>query len=87
MKREIDRCSVRSDAGSAPACRGEEEAEVAKLSIYWPIYVPTLTYGHELWVVTKERDHEYLRPKWASGCLGSPLEIGGEAQSSGRGSG
>uniref|UniRef100_A0A669C5T3 Reverse transcriptase domain-containing protein n=1 Tax=Oreochromis niloticus TaxID=8128 RepID=A0A669C5T3_ORENI len=25
----------------------------AKLSIYWSIYVPTLTYGHELWVVTE----------------------------------
>jgi len=22
----------------------------AKLSIYWSIYVPTLTYGHQLWV-------------------------------------
>ncbi len=25
----------------------------AKLSIYRSIYVPTLTYGHELWVITK----------------------------------
>ena len=25
----------------------------AQLSIYWPIYVPTLTCGHELWVVTE----------------------------------
>ncbi|MDF4341185.1 hypothetical protein P3480_25615, partial [Vibrio parahaemolyticus] len=25
----------------------------AKLLIYWSIYVPTLTYGHELWVVTE----------------------------------
>ena len=24
-----------------------------KLSIYWSIYVPILTYGHELWVVTE----------------------------------
>jgi len=24
-----------------------------KLSIYWPVYVPILTYGHELWVVTE----------------------------------
>ena len=27
--------------------------EKAKLSIYWSIFAPTLTNGHELWVVTK----------------------------------
>jgi len=27
-----------------------------KLSIYRSIYIPTLTYGHELWVVTERRD-------------------------------
>ena len=26
----------------------------AKLSVYQPVYIPTLTYGHELWVMTKE---------------------------------
>ena len=25
----------------------------AELSIYWSIIVPTLTYGHEIWVVTE----------------------------------
>ncbi|XP_048870381.1 uncharacterized protein LOC125742436 [Brienomyrus brachyistius] len=25
----------------------------AKLSIYWTIFVPTLTYGHQLWVMTE----------------------------------
>ena len=25
----------------------------ANFSIYWSVYVPTLTYGHELWVMTK----------------------------------
>ena len=25
-----------------------------KLSIYWSIFVPTLAYGHEIWVVTEE---------------------------------
>jgi len=25
----------------------------AKLSMYWSVYVPTLTYDHELWVVTE----------------------------------
>jgi len=55
-------------------------------SVQNTIYVPTLTCGHELWVVTERT--RYKRPKWAStaGCLGSPLERGGESRSSGRGS-
>ena len=31
----------------------KELSQKVKLSIYWSIYVPTLTYGHELWVVTE----------------------------------
>ncbi|KAK3538143.1 hypothetical protein QTP70_032395 [Hemibagrus guttatus] len=31
----------------------KELSRKAKLSIYQSIYVPTLTYGHELWVMTK----------------------------------
>ncbi|KAK3506093.1 hypothetical protein QTP70_018234, partial [Hemibagrus guttatus] len=31
----------------------KELSQKAKLSIYQSIYVPTLTYGHELWVMTK----------------------------------
>ena len=55
-----------------PVVVKKELSQKAKLSIYRSIYVPTLTYGHELWVVT-ERTR-----KWASsaGCLGFPLEIG-----------
>jgi len=30
-----------------------ELSQKAKLLIYCSIYIPTLTYGHELWVVTK----------------------------------
>ena len=30
-----------------------ELSQKAKLSISWSISVPTLTYGHELWVVTE----------------------------------
>ena len=30
-----------------------EPSQKAKLSIYRSVYVPTLTYGHELWVVTE----------------------------------
>ena len=30
-----------------------ELSQKVKLSIYRSIYVPTLTYGHDLWVMTK----------------------------------
>jgi len=36
-----------------PVVVKKELSQKAKLSIYWSIYVPTLTYGHELWVVTE----------------------------------
>ena len=28
-----------------------EPSQKAKLSIYWSIFDPTLTYGHKIWVV------------------------------------
>lgn len=31
----------------------KELSHQGKLSIYWNIYVPTLTHGQELWAVTK----------------------------------
>ncbi|KAK3545374.1 hypothetical protein QTP70_005970 [Hemibagrus guttatus] len=31
----------------------KELSRKAKLSIYQSIYVPTLTYGHDLWVMTE----------------------------------
>lgn len=31
-----------------------ELSQKPKLLIYWSISVPTLTYGHELWVVTEK---------------------------------
>ncbi|KAI3376588.1 hypothetical protein L3Q82_016470 [Scortum barcoo] len=69
MEREIDR---RIGAASAAVMRSvyrtvvvkKELSRKAKLSIYRSIYVPTLTYGHELWVMTERtRSHEYKRPK------------------------
>ncbi|KAK3524108.1 hypothetical protein QTP70_017990 [Hemibagrus guttatus] len=33
----------------------KELSRKAKLSIYQSIYVPTLTYGHELWVMTERK--------------------------------
>ncbi|KAK0137879.1 hypothetical protein N1851_025925 [Merluccius polli] len=42
----------------------------AKLSIYQSIYVPTLPYGHELWVVTKRtRGKGPWRPFLDSPCV------------------
>ncbi|KAK3565356.1 hypothetical protein QTP86_007126 [Hemibagrus guttatus] len=47
----------------------KELSQKAKLSIYQSIYVPTLTYGHELWVMTERvrspsgQDTRYKRPK------------------------
>ncbi|XP_075957732.1 E3 ubiquitin-protein ligase CBL-B-B isoform X1 [Anarhichas minor] len=57
MEREIDR-----RIGAAAAVKQalhrtvlvkRELSRKAKLSIYHSVYVPTLTYGHELWVVTE----------------------------------
>ncbi|KAK3543057.1 hypothetical protein QTP70_010553 [Hemibagrus guttatus] len=57
MDREIDR-----QIGAAAAVMRsmywsvvvkKELSQKAKLSIYQSIYVPTLTYGHELWVMTE----------------------------------
>ncbi len=56
----------------------KELSQKAKLSIYQSIYVPALTYGHELWVVTERMrlriqaaEMSFLR-----GWLGSVLEMG-----------
>ncbi|KAK3538698.1 hypothetical protein QTP86_013041 [Hemibagrus guttatus] len=40
-----------------------ELSQKAKLSIYQSIYVPILTYGHELWVMTERVNPGYKRPK------------------------
>ena len=57
MEREIDRrigaasAVMRTLHGSVVVKR--ELSRKAKLSIYQSIYVPALSYGHELWVVTE----------------------------------
>ena len=51
--RQADWCGISSDAGVAPDCPGEEGAEPEGKALNLPVYVPTLTYGHELWVVTE----------------------------------
>jgi len=65
-------CSVCSNAGTVPL-------------IYRAIYVPTLTYGHELWVVTERMRSRIQAAKaprdppggtgecgWGQGSLGGP---------------
>ncbi|KAK3521649.1 hypothetical protein QTP70_014695 [Hemibagrus guttatus] len=54
MDREIDRRI--SAAVMRSVVVKKELSRKAKLSIYQSIYIPTLTYGHELWVMT-ERTH------------------------------
>ena len=57
MEREVDRRIGAASAVMRALNRSvvvkKELSRKAKLSIYWSIYVPTLTYGHELWVMTK----------------------------------
>uniref|UniRef100_A0A8C6LRX0 Reverse transcriptase domain-containing protein n=1 Tax=Nothobranchius furzeri TaxID=105023 RepID=A0A8C6LRX0_NOTFU len=57
LEREIDRRIGAASAVMRALYRSvvvkRELSQKAKLSIYRSIYVPTLTYGHELWVVTE----------------------------------
>jgi len=54
----------------------EELTLKVKLSIYRSIYFHTLTYGHELWVMTERTRSQIQAPKFAfsAGWLGDPLE-------------
>ncbi|MDF4355550.1 hypothetical protein P3445_23995, partial [Vibrio parahaemolyticus] len=57
MEREIDRrigaASAVMQALNWSIVVKRELSQKAKLSIYWSSNLPTLTYGHELWVVTE----------------------------------
>ena len=57
MEREVDRRIGAASAVMRALRRSvlvkRELSRKAKLSVYWSIYVPTLTYGHELWVMTE----------------------------------
>ncbi|KAK3535008.1 hypothetical protein QTP70_001967 [Hemibagrus guttatus] len=50
----------------------KELSRKAKLSIYQSIYVPTLTYGHELWVMTERRAVEVARASVSDASGTSP---------------
>ncbi|KAL6462549.1 hypothetical protein MHYP_G00289710 [Metynnis hypsauchen] len=64
MEREVDRRIGAASAVMWTLYRSvmvkRELSQKAKLSIYRSIYVPTLTYGHELWVVT-ERTRSWIQ--------------------------
>ncbi|KAI3356005.1 hypothetical protein L3Q82_017278 [Scortum barcoo] len=58
MEREIDRrigaaSAVMRSVYRTVVVKKELSRKASKLSIYRSIYVPTLTYGHELWVMTE----------------------------------
>ena len=66
MEREIDRRIGAAAAIMRTLHRSvvvkRELSEKAKLSIYRSVYVPTLTYGHEIWIMI-ERIQGYKRLK------------------------
>lgn len=49
-----DWCFICSIAGAALACGGEERLR-QKVKIYQPLYVMTLAYGQETWIMTTRR--------------------------------
>lgn len=60
-------------------CCGEERELSQKTQDQW-IFVPTLTHGHELWVVTKRKRPQMQTAEMSFLC--STLESGGEFQPS-----
>ena len=60
----------------------QELSQKAKLSVYRAIFVPTLTYGHEVWVMTQRiRSRiQAVEMSFLEGWLASPVEIGGGGQ-------
>ena len=61
-----------------PVVVKRELSQKTKLSIYRSIYVPTLIYGHELWVMTKRTRSRIQATElsFLHRWLGSALEIG-----------
>lgn len=67
----MDQCRVCSYAKLYRSVMVKRElSQKVRLSIYQSIYIPTLTYGHELWGVN-ERMRLQIQ---AAECLGSALE-------------
>ena len=57
-------------------------SQKVKLSIYWSIYVPTLTYGHELWVGTERTRSRIQAAKMGFLCRVSGLSLRDRVRSS-----
>lgn len=55
----------------------------ANLSIYWLIYVPTLSYGHKLWVVTERMRSQIQAPEMSFLCNVTGLALRDRVVSSG----
>lgn len=57
-----------------------ELTKMSKLATYQSVYVPTLTCGHEIWILTKTKNHRHKRLKLAfiARWLGSSLEVSWE---------
>ena len=47
-----------------------ELSRKAKLSIYWSVFIPTLTYGHERWVMTKRMRSRVQTAEMGFLCMG-----------------
>ena len=75
---QADWCSGRSNADIVLVCHGEERAESEDKSLDRSVYVPTLTYGHKLWVMTKRIRSQIQAAKMSflAGWRAAPLEIG-----------
>ena len=60
-----------------------EQRQKAMLFVYLSIFVPTLTYGHELWVVTERMRSQIQAVEMSFLCTvaGLSLRDGGEVQS------
>ena len=56
----------------------KELSQKAKLSIYRSVYIRTLPYGHELWLVSERMRSqiEAVGISFLTGWLGSAFEIG-----------
>ena len=86
MEQEIDR---RIGAASAvmralhqPVLVKKELSQKVKLSIYRSIYIPTLTYGHELWVVTERTRLRIQEAEMGFICRVSGLSLRDRVRSS-----
>lgn len=74
--------SVNSNLDDVLNCHGEEGSGLkAKLSTYWSLYVLTLTYGQEFWVMTKRmRSRAQVAEMSSSHRVAGITLIGGDRQ-------